>query len=90
MHDAMPLVLDLARMSPEVEALQAPYATFGRPRVRQLSTPVTSRGEALYGNPYVQSRTNPTPKFATRSSEGKHVTPKPELKLLADVGLVGA
>ncbi|KAI0306128.1 hypothetical protein B0F90DRAFT_1923774 [Multifurca ochricompacta] len=60
------------------------------PRVRQFGTLVASGGATGYGNPHFQSTTNPSPKFATRGYEGERVTLELELKLLADVGLVGA
>lgn len=41
------------------------------------------------GNPHFVSKTAPRPKFATKGSEGLRVTLELELKLLADVGLVG-
>lgn len=43
-----------------------------------------------YGNPHFLSTTNPSPKFATRGYEGERVSLELELKLLADIGLVGA
>ena len=45
---------------------------------------------AGYGNPHFYSTTNPSPKFATGGYERERVTPELELKLLADIGLVGA
>ena len=89
-RDATPLVLDLDRMPPEAEASRAIDAPLGLPRVRQLGTLVASGGAAGYGNPHFLSTTNPSPKFATRGYEGERVTLELELKLLADVGLVGA
>jgi GTP-binding protein len=89
-RDAAPLLLDLERMPPEAEASRAPEAPLGLPRVRQLGTLIASGGAAGYGNPHFLSTTNPSPKFATRGYEGERVTLELELKLLADVGLVGA
>ncbi|KAH9987749.1 hypothetical protein BJV74DRAFT_978675 [Russula compacta] len=89
--DAVPLMLDLDRMPPlEAAALASPDAPLGLPRVRQLGTLVASGGAPGYGNPHFQSTTNPSPKFATRGYQGERVTLELELKLLADVGLVGA
>ena len=90
--DAVPLVLDLGRMPPDAEAaaLASPDAPLGLPRVRQRGTLVASGGAPGYGNPHFQSTTNPSPKFATRGYQGERVTLELELKLLADVGLVGA
>jgi len=89
-RDAAPLALDLDRMPPEASASRAPDAPLGLPRVRQFGTLVASGGAAGYGNPHFQSTTNPSPKFATRGYEGERVTLELELKLLADIGLVGA
>jgi GTPase len=89
-RDAAPLVLDLDRMPPEAEASRALDAPLGLPRVRQLGTLIASGGAVGYGNPHFLSTTNPSPKFATRGYEGERVTLELELKLLADVGLVGA
>ncbi|KAL4818604.1 hypothetical protein BDW67DRAFT_156937 [Aspergillus spinulosporus] len=41
------------------------------------------------GNPHWVSRANPRPKFASRGERGKRLELEFELKLLADVGLVG-
>ncbi|KAH9025807.1 P-loop containing nucleoside triphosphate hydrolase protein [Lactarius hengduanensis] len=87
-RDAAPLALDLDHLPPD--AARAPDAPLGLPRVRQLGTLVASGGAPGYGNPHFHSTTNPSPKFATRGYEGERVTLELELKLLADVGLVGA
>lgn len=50
---------------------------------------VASGGAGGYGNPYFLTSTNRSPKYATRGREGERVTLELELKLLADVGLVG-
>jgi GTP-binding protein len=89
-RDAEPLVLDLDHLPPEAEASRAPDAPLGLPRVRQFGTLVASGGAAGFGNPHFVSTTNPSPKFATRGYDGERVTLELELKLLADVGLVGA
>lgn len=89
-RDASPLFLDLDHISPDTAASRAPDAPLGLPRVRQLGTLVATGGAAGYGNPHFLSTTNPSPKFATRGYEGERVTLELELKLLADVGLVGA
>ena len=89
-RDAPPLVLDLDHLPPEAMAARAPDAPLGLPRVRQLGTLIASGGATGYGNPHFYSTTNYSPKFATRGYEGERVTLELELKLLADVGLVGA
>ena len=90
-RDTAPLHLDLDHMPPEgTAAARAPDAPLGLPRVRQFGTLIASGGAAGYGNPHFLSTTNPSPKFATRGYEGERVTLELELKLLADIGLVGA
>lgn len=41
------------------------------------------------GNPHFVTKTRPRPKFATKGEQGIRITLELELKLLADVGLVG-
>lgn len=41
------------------------------------------------GNPHFVTKTAPRPKFATKGEEGMSITISLELKLLADIGLVG-
>ena len=92
-RNAAPLVLDLDHIPPEATAARAPDAPLRLPRVRQFGTLIASEGVAGYGNPHFYSTMNPSPnfpKFATRGYEGERVTLELELKLLADVGLVGA
>jgi GTPase len=90
-RETTPLLLDLDHLPPEVNAAaRAPDAPLGLPRVRQFGTLIASGGAAGYGNPHFLSTTNPSPKFATRGYEGERVTLELELKLLADIGLVGA
>ncbi|KAH7337460.1 hypothetical protein B0J17DRAFT_718223 [Rhizoctonia solani] len=50
---------------------------------------LASGGAGGYGNPYFLTSTNRSPKYATRGQEGERVALELELKLLADVGLVG-
>ena len=88
-RDSAPLLLDLDHMPPE-SAARAPDAPLGLPRVRQLGTLIASGGAVGYGNPHFLSTTNTSPKFATRGYEGERVSLELELKLLADIGLVGA
>lgn len=52
-------------------------------------TLVAAGGVGGYGNPYFLAPTNRSPKFATRGQDGTRVTLELELKLVADVGLVG-
>ncbi|KAB5592975.1 Obg GTPase [Ceratobasidium theobromae] len=50
---------------------------------------VASGGMGGFGNPYFLTSTNRSPKYATRGQPGERVALELELKLLADVGLVG-
>jgi len=75
--DTLPLVLDLDE--PDVE--EENQAGGG--------TMIAAGGQGGLGNPYFASATNRSPKFATRGREGERITIELELKLLADVGLVG-
>ncbi|KZS96964.1 GTP-binding protein Obg/CgtA [Sistotremastrum niveocremeum HHB9708] len=50
---------------------------------------VASGGMGGLGNPYFLTPTNRSPKFATRGREGERVVLELQLKLLADIGLVG-
>ena len=46
-------------------------------------------GKGGAGNPHFSSGTNRTPRIATKGSEGEEIWLKVELKLIADIGLVG-
>lgn len=48
-----------------------------------------SGGEGGLGNPHFSSGTNRTPRIATNGQQGEEIWLKVELKLIADVGLVG-
>ncbi|KAG8962856.1 GTPase of the mitochondrial inner membrane that associates with the large ribosomal subunit [Tulasnella sp. 419] len=50
---------------------------------------VASGGAGGYGNPHFLTLKNRSPKFATRGKPGGRITLEFELKLLADIGLVG-
>ena len=50
---------------------------------------VAKGGEGGFGNPHFSSGSNRTPRIATKGKEGEEGWLKIELKLLADVGLVG-
>ncbi|KAF9260672.1 GTPase [Marasmius fiardii PR-910] len=81
-----PIFLDLDRIE-EVES--DPNTPLGLPRKENFGHLVTSGGLGGMGNPYFQSTENRSPKFATRGHEGERITLSLELKLLADIGLVG-
>lgn len=50
---------------------------------------VARGGSGGFGNPHFLTLTNRSPKWATRGKEGDWITLELELKLLADIGLVG-
>ncbi|PAV17839.1 GTP-binding Obg [Pyrrhoderma noxium] len=50
---------------------------------------VASGGEGGLGNPTFLTTENRSPKFATRGTDGQRITLSLELKILADIGLVG-
>ncbi|KAG7095774.1 hypothetical protein E1B28_006479 [Marasmius oreades] len=81
-----PIFLDLDKMD---EAENDPSAPLGLPRKENFGHLVASGGLGGMGNPYFQSAENRSPKFATRGHEGERITIVLELKLLADIGLVG-
>jgi GTP-binding protein len=58
---------------------------------RPMEKPILLAAGAVggLGNPHFVSKTAPRPKFATKGEEGMRITLELELKLLADVGLVG-
>ncbi|CAE6499763.1 unnamed protein product [Rhizoctonia solani] len=82
-----PMHLDLTHpMSSSLSTSQPCYTRHIDPEKGYL---VASGGTGGYGNPYFLSSTNRSPKYATRGQEGERVALELELKLLADVGLVG-
>ncbi|CAE7204009.1 unnamed protein product [Rhizoctonia solani] len=82
-----PMHLDLTHpMASSLSASQPCYMRHTDPEKGYL---VASGGAGGYGNPYFLSSTNRSPKYATRGQEGERVALELELKLLADVGLVG-
>ncbi|KAJ1301252.1 hypothetical protein OPQ81_003660 [Rhizoctonia solani] len=82
-----PMHLDLTHpMSSSLSTSQPCYNRHIDPEKGYL---VASGGAGGYGNPYFLSSTNRSPKYATRGQEGERVALELELKLLADVGLVG-
>ncbi|KAF8902572.1 P-loop containing nucleoside triphosphate hydrolase protein [Gymnopilus junonius] len=56
---------------------------------KSLGHLVASGGTGGLGNPHFVSTENRSPKFGTRGIEGERMTLSLELKLLADIGLVG-
>ncbi|KAI0060023.1 GTPase [Artomyces pyxidatus] len=83
---ADPIFLDLDKIEDTEKHIDAPL---GQPRTNHLGHLIASGGVGGYGNPHFLSATNRSPKFATRGYDGERITLSLELKLLADVGLVG-
>ena len=80
-----PIFLDLDK---EVVTEKDVNAPLGLKQHGSLGYLVASGGQGGLGNPYFIS-TNRSPKFASRGQEGDRITLELELKLLADIGLVG-
>jgi len=81
-----PIMLDLDKE----EAFERPVdAPLGIRHQAPLGHLVASGGIGGLGNPHFVSSENRSPKFATRGLEGDRLTISLELKLLADIGLVG-
>ena len=58
---------------------------------KPMSTPMLLAAGAMggLGNPHFTTKSIPRPKYATKGEDGLHIQLQLELKLLADVGLVG-
>ncbi|KAG6330573.1 hypothetical protein ID866_8517 [Astraeus odoratus] len=85
-----PLHLDLSKVPNEVQASEADVdAPLGLGKKEYLGHLVARGGIGGVGNPNFVSQTCRSPKFATRGQEGVRITLSLELKILADVGLVG-
>ncbi|OCH88733.1 GTP-binding protein Obg/CgtA [Obba rivulosa] len=83
-----PIYLDLDKPEETEEAID-PNAPLGHRRLQPLGRLVASGGTGGLGNPHFLSATTRSPKWATRGWEGERVSLALELKLLADIGLVG-
>jgi GTP-binding protein len=81
-----PIYLDLNKLE---DTAPSPDAPLGTGHHESLGHLVARGGLGGLGNPHFLSVTNRSPKFATRGQKGERVTLSLELKLLADVGLVG-
>jgi GTPase len=83
---AATIYLDLDKEEKFERPLNAPLGTrHQEPRGHLIAT----GGLGGLGNPHFVSTDNRSPKFASRGFEGERLTLSLELKLLADVGLVG-
>ncbi|KAH7912845.1 hypothetical protein BJ138DRAFT_1099930 [Hygrophoropsis aurantiaca] len=81
-----PVHLDLDKLEDKKLSVDAPLGTGQKDFIGHL---VAAGGMGGLGNPHFLSPINRSPKFATRGYEGERVTLSLELKILADVGLVG-
>jgi GTP-binding protein len=81
-----PIRLDLDVVPVET---RDPAAPLGVSRPKMLGTLIASGGRGGIGNPHFLGPNTRSPKFATRGYEGERVNLALELKILADVGLVG-
>lgn len=81
-----PIRLDLDKE----EIIERPVdAPLGIKQKEPLGHLVAAGGTGGYGNTHFLTKENRSPKFATRGNEGERITLELELKLLADIGLVG-
>ncbi|KAI0634133.1 hypothetical protein C8Q77DRAFT_1110020 [Trametes polyzona] len=80
-----PIYLDLDK--PEEAA--DPNAPLGHRRTELMGHLNAHGGAGGLGNPAFLSSTNRSPKWATRGAEGERISLSLELKILADIGLVG-
>ena len=83
---ANPIHLDLDKVEDTVIQDDAPLAQGLKKHLGHL---VASGGQGGLGNPHFLTMTNRSPKWATKGQPGERVTLALELKLLADVALVG-
>ncbi|KAG1778788.1 GTP-binding protein Obg CgtA [Suillus placidus] len=81
-----PINLDLDKTEEVVISDDAPL---GMGQHEWLGHIVARGGNGGLGNPHFLSTVNRSPKFATRGHEGERLTLYLELKILADIGLVG-
>ena len=81
-----PIDLDLSEVERVVEDVNAPLALG---KTEYLGHLISRGGQGGVGNPHFLSTLNRSPKFATKGHEGERVTLELELKIIADVGLVG-
>lgn len=81
-----PVFLDLDKEDHVERSVDAPL---GIKQHEPMGYLVASGGLGGLGNPHFLSAINRAPKFASRGQEGERITLSLELKLLADIGLVG-
>lgn len=81
-----PVLLDLDHEETHQDSTNMPL---GRRRADDHGYLIASGGLGGLGNPHFLTEVNRSPKFASRGHEGESITLSLELKILADVGLVG-
>ncbi|XP_006455310.1 hypothetical protein AGABI2DRAFT_209738 [Agaricus bisporus var. bisporus H97] len=87
--DEHPIYLDLDKHADSGKSPKAEDAPLGTRQPENLGHLIAQGGLGGLGNPHFISSINRAPRYATRGHEGDRVTLFLELKLLADVGLVG-
>lgn len=87
--DRNPIHLDLDKHEDPNAPSDADNAPLGIRQPEYLGHLIAQGGQGGLGNPHFVSTSNRTPRYATRGHEGERVTLFLELKLLADIGLVG-
>ena len=87
--DSNPIYLDLDKEEGLDTSTKADDVPLGIRQPEYLGHLIAQGGQGGFGNPHFVSLSNRTPRFATRGHEGEQVTLFLELKLLADVGLLG-
>lgn len=87
--DSSPIYLDLDKEDGLDARTAADDAPLGIHQPEYLGHLIAEGGQGGLGNPQFVSSSNRSPRFATRGHEGGQVTLLLELKLLADIGLLG-
>ena len=80
---------DGSPMQKELKEQEQANRPLGISKPKDKGILIAAGGSGGYGNPYFLTSTNRSPKFATRGHDGTRMTLELELKLVADVGLVG-
>lgn len=83
---SQPIHLDLSEDEQVIEDVNAPLALG---KGEYLGHLVARGGHGGLGNPHFVSPVSRSPKFATKGHDGERITLELELKIIADVGLVG-
>ncbi|KAH9925096.1 P-loop containing nucleoside triphosphate hydrolase protein [Fomitopsis serialis] len=84
-----PIYLDLEKSGEPEDNDVDLNAPLGHRRPDTMGHLIAAGGHGGVGNPHYLSTENRSPKFATRGLDGERISLSLELKLLADIGLVG-